>query len=270
MDSVNFFQEGSCFNCGDSPVIFRRHSGQYLCLNCFKNSIEAIIRKTISVYKLLSPNDKILVAFSGGISSTTLLYNIKKIQQSVYHGKPISALTIKTSMDQENLQRTKDFCEKYSLEQIFITSEEFSSDIKSDINKNMRNTKYDIIRIMLNYMNTLDYNVLCVGFNLTDIAEICLTQLLKESEKFEINKQSNIKVIFPLMRIPELEILMYSKLQNFNIEIHSDTLSNIDNVVHKFLDYCSKKSPEIEFNLFKVYLELSGIGFFDHVMPELL
>ena len=266
MDSVNLFQEGSCFNCGDSPVIFRRHSGQYLCLNCFKNSIEAIIRKTISVYKLLNPNDKILVAFSGGISSTTLLYNIKKIQQSVYHGKPISALTIQTRIEQEKLQRTKDFCEKHSIEQIFINSEEFSS----DTNKKMRNTKYDLIRIMLNYMNNLDYNVLCVGFNLTDIAEMCLTQLLKESEKFEINKKSNIKIISPLLRIPELEILIYSKLQNFNVEIHSDTIINLDNIVYEFLDYCSRKSPEIEFNLFKVYLKLSGIGFFDQIMPELL
>ena len=262
---MNLFQEGSCFNCGGAPVIFRRHSGQYLCLDCFKNSLEAIIRKTISIYKLLSPNDKILVAFSGGISSTTLLYNLKKIQQRVYHGKSISALTIQARLNQENLQRTKDFCEKHSLNQIFIPSDE----LDSSVNNIMRYDKYELIGIMLNYMNDLDFNVLCVGFNLTDLAEICLIHLLKESKIFKIEKNSKIRVIFPLMRIPEQEILIYSKLKNFEIKILSDKFINIDNVVHNFLDNCSKKSPEIEFNLFKVYLELSRIGFFDQIMPKL-
>ena len=262
---MNLFQEGSCFNCGGSPVIFRRHSGQYLCFDCFKNSLEAIIRKTISTYKLLSPNDKILVAFSGGISSTTLLYNLKNVQQRVYHGKPISAMTIQTRLNHENLQRAKDFCEKHSIEHLFIPSDE----LNSNINMKLRYDKYELIRTMLNYMNDLDFNVLCVGFNLTDIAEICLSHLLKESKIFKIEKNSKIRVIFPLMRIPEQEILTYSKLQNFEIKIHSDKYINIDNVVHNFLDYCSKKSPEIEFNLFKVYLELSRIGFFDQIMPKL-
>ena len=268
---MNLFQKGFCFNCGVSPVIFRRHSGQYLCFNCFKNSIEAIIHKTISNYKLLSPNDKILVAFSGGISSTTLLYNLNKIQQRVYHGKSISVLTIKTRLNQENLQITKEFCENFSLEQIIVTSDE----LNSGINEKMRYNKHELIRIMLNFMNDLDFNVLCVGFNLTDLAEICLTHLLKESKNFKVSKNNGIRVIFPLMRIPEQEILIYSKIQNFDINIHSvkslleQKFINIENIVHEFLNYCSKRSPEIEFNLFKVYVELSRIGFFDQIMSKL-
>ena len=268
MNSVNLFQKGSCFNCGDSPVIFRRHSGQYLCIKCFKDSIEAIIRKTISIYKLLNLNDKILVAFSGGLSSSTLLYNINKIQQRVYHGKSIAALTIDSGINEEYLQKTKKFCEKYSIEQIVITSEKF----KSNINKEMRNKKYGLIRTILNHINDLDFNVLCVGLNLTDIAKNCLIYLLKESESIlkDINNDNEIKIIFPLMRIPEEEILIYSKLLNFDIKISTDIPTKMEHIVERFIDYCSKKSPEIEFNLFNVYLELSRIGFFNQIMPKLL
>ena len=121
-------------------------------------------------------------------------------------------------------------------------------------------------------MNDLNFNVLCVGLNLTDIAKNSLIYLLKESESIlnDINNHNEIKIIFPLMRIPEEEILIYSKLLNFDIKSSSDTPTEIEHIVERFIDYCSKKSPEIEFNLFKVYLELSRIGFFDQIMPKLL
>ena len=266
MASVNLFQKGSCSNCGGSPIIFRRHSGQYLCFDCFKNSIEAIIHRTISTHKLLDLNDKILVAYSGGISSTTLLYNINKIQKRAYHGKPIAALTIDSGINRENLRRTKNFCEKYSIDQRIIASET----INNNINMKTGNTKCELMKIMLDYMNDLDFNVLCLGFNLTDIAKACLIHILQKSESSLKNNNFNkIRIISPLIRIPEEEILIYSKLHNFDIKISPGTPTEIEYVVERFIDYCSKKSPEIEFNLFKVYLELSRIGFFDQVMPKL-
>jgi cytoplasmic tRNA 2-thiolation protein 1 len=266
LDSVNLFQEGLCFNCSGSPVIFRRHSGQYLCINCFKNSIEAIIRKTISIFKLLNLNDKILVAFSGGISSSTLLYNINEIQKRVYHGESIAALTINSGIDRENLQRTKKFCERYSIQHFVISSDK----IDNIISKKEGNTKYELIRILLDYMNDLDFNVLCLGLNLTDIAKACLFNILQESEIPLNNNITKIKIIYPLMRIPEEEIRIYSKLHNFAVQISPDTTTGIEHIVDHFIADCSKKSPEIEFNLFNVYLELSRIGFFNQIMPKLL
>ena len=264
---MNFFQEGSCFNCGGSPVIFRRYSGQYLCLDCFKNSFEEIIRKTISTHKLLNLNDKILVAYSGGISSTTLLYNINKIQKRAYHGKAIAALTIDYGINRENLRITKNFCEKYSIDHRIIAPER----INNTISKKVENTKYELIRIMLNYMNDLDFNVLCLGFNLTDIAKDCLIHILQEPEiSSKDNKINKIKIIYPLMRIPEEEVVIYSKLHNFDTKIPPDTATEIEHIVDRFIAYCSKKSPEIEFNLFNVYLKLSRIGFFNQIMPKLL
>ena len=43
---------------------------------------------------MLQPNDKIIVALSGGKDSFTLLYNLFMIQKKLYNPKEIIALTI--------------------------------------------------------------------------------------------------------------------------------------------------------------------------------
>jgi tRNA(Ile)-lysidine synthase TilS/MesJ len=184
----------------------------------------------------------------------------------VYHGESIAALTINSGIDRENLQRTKKFCERYSIQHFVISSDK----IDNIISKKEGNTKYELIRILLDYMNDLDFNVLCLGLNLTDIAKACLFNILQESEIPLNNNITKIKIIYPLMRIPEEEIRIYSKLHNFAVQISPDTTTGIEHIVDHFIADCSKKSPEIEFNLFNVYLELSRIGFFNQIMPKLL
>ncbi|MFW9784227.1 MAG: hypothetical protein ACFFFB_18245, partial [Candidatus Heimdallarchaeota archaeon] len=78
-----FLKNGKCSSCeNDSIIIHRKISKQDLCTSCFENSIEENIYKTISKYKMLQPDKKIIVALSGGKDSITLLYNLIKIQEN--------------------------------------------------------------------------------------------------------------------------------------------------------------------------------------------
>jgi len=268
LDLINILKEGPCFKCYESPVIFRRYSGQNLCVNCFKSSIETIINKTISIYEMLNPNDKVIIAFSGGPSSTSLLYNLYKIQQNVYQANSIIALTIDNGLDPELLREMNDFCEKYQIEQIIISSEK-SNKPYNKINKNEINLRYDFIRELINYSSDQlgtdkTFNVLCLGINLTDIAEICLANLLKESNFSMRSKDEKLKVITPLMRIPEEEIYIYSKLNNLDLKYNENCKkTRLNSYILEFLEVCAENSPEINYNLFKVYLDLLKIGFFD-------
>ena len=63
-----------CTKCGNPQIIIKKEqSGQYLCKDCFIESIEKIVIKTIKKEKLLDRGDKVLVALSGGKDSVTAL-----------------------------------------------------------------------------------------------------------------------------------------------------------------------------------------------------
>ena len=63
-----------CTKCGNPNVIIKKEqSGQYLCKDCFIESIEKKVIKTVRKEKLLDKGDKVLVALSGGKDSVTTL-----------------------------------------------------------------------------------------------------------------------------------------------------------------------------------------------------
>lgn len=63
-----------CTKCGSPKVIIeKKQSGQYLCKDCFIESIEKKVIKTVRKEKLLDKGDKVLVALSGGKDSVTVL-----------------------------------------------------------------------------------------------------------------------------------------------------------------------------------------------------
>ena len=64
----------ACTKCGNPNVIIKKEqSGQYLCKDCFIESIEKKVIKTVRKEKLLDKGDKVLVALSGGKDSVTTL-----------------------------------------------------------------------------------------------------------------------------------------------------------------------------------------------------
>ena len=63
-----------CSKCSNPKVIIKREqSGQLLCKDCFIESIEKKVIKTVRKEKLLDKGDKVLVALSGGKDSVTTL-----------------------------------------------------------------------------------------------------------------------------------------------------------------------------------------------------
>lgn len=64
----------NCTKCGNSKIVIKRkQSGQALCQECFIESIQKKVIKTIKKENLLEKGDKVLLALSGGKDSVTLL-----------------------------------------------------------------------------------------------------------------------------------------------------------------------------------------------------
>jgi len=281
-----FFKKGICTSCKkDTFVIHRKHSGDNLCSTCFTKSVEKIIYKTISKYKMLSPRDKVIVAVSGGKDSLTLLHNLIKIQERTYHAEPLIALSINEGIHDyrdNSINNAVIFCKKNDIEHHVISFKERLGITLDEINKTKK--KSDNFRYTCNYCavirrrlindeaKQLGGDVIALGHNLTDIAETYLmnilfnrfhlisNQYLFKPEQAEINKFF-LKKINPLMKIPEEEIFLYANIKKIDYYISHCPFREQDPILRKrvlnFIEDCKHYSPEIEFNLLNGFLTLS-------------
>jgi uncharacterized protein (TIGR00269 family) len=71
-----------CRVCKTREAFFNRlYSGETLCKKCFTQSIEAKVRATMSRYHMLSFDDHLAVAVSGGKDSLSLLHILAKLRR---------------------------------------------------------------------------------------------------------------------------------------------------------------------------------------------
>lgn len=249
-NSENYIESKKCIKCNKSPTIQRRHSGQFLCLDCFKLSIENIISKTVAKYNMLKPKDNVIVALSGSKNSIILLYNLKKIQEKVYRSKPIIALSIEDGI---NIQITRELCEELSIEQVIINSNEIG--------------EYEPLWLQFLKIASTDLggNILALGYNLSNLANIYLNQLIFNKDLSQrIHYQDDyIKTITPLMRIPKEEIEEYFKIKNLGINkelvYKKGDNSTMKIYIENLIKDCKTYSPEIEYNLLNGLLDLIKI-----------
>ncbi|MFX1328964.1 MAG: TIGR00269 family protein [Promethearchaeota archaeon] len=280
-----FLKQGKCSQCKNIIIIQRPYSGENLCPECFQKNIEKIIYKTISKYKMIRPDDKIIIALSGGKDSVTLSYNLNNIQNRTYNSKPIKALIIDEGIKgyrENSIKIAVDFCRKHDIEYKIISFKErigFTLDEIIDIKKNSSDYKYacnycaTIRRRLLNDgAKELGGTILAMGHNLTDFAETYLMNILYKrldiiANQYFFKEENNninkfyIKKVTPLIRIPEEEIFLYVNIKQLNYYPSHCPYREKDPIIRKrvleFIQTCKKYSPEIEFNLLNGFLEIS-------------
>ncbi|MFX0083796.1 MAG: TIGR00269 family protein [Candidatus Hodarchaeota archaeon] len=281
-----FLKKGKCSYCNNLVVIERKYSGEKLCPSCFEKNIEKNLYKTISKFKMINSDDKIIVALSGGKDSYTLLYNLSMIQKNLYNPNQLIALTIDEGIKdyrENSIKNAIEICKELNIEHHLISFKErvgLSLDEIINIKKNLPDYKYacnycaTIRRRLLNDgARELGGNVLAMGHNLTDIAETFLMNILYKrfhliANQYLFKKENSrvdqffIKKITPLMRIPEEEIFLYANIKKFNYYPSHCPYRERDPIIRKrvldFIQDCKKSSPEVEFNLLNGFLELSS------------
>jgi len=100
-----------CTLCKRRDAVYMRpYSGEKLCAKCFCASIESKVRATIAKYEMLQPNDKIMVAVSGGKDSVSLLQVLAKIEKD-YPKASVCAVTV-----DEGIRGYRDEALKFAVE----------------------------------------------------------------------------------------------------------------------------------------------------------
>lgn len=116
-----------CTVCNRKDAVFMRpYSGEKLCGKCFCKSIENKIRATISKYDMLKPNDKIMVAVSGGKDSVTLLHILAK-KEKAFPEATLCAVTINEGIKgcrDKALRIAMENCRKLGVEHTVVSFKE--------------------------------------------------------------------------------------------------------------------------------------------------
>ena len=134
--------------------------------------ITTLVGKTNAQYELIKEGDKILVGFSGGKDSLTLIHTLKRMQSKAPFKFEFKAVTITYGMG-EQVQFLADHCKKYDIPHEIVDTQIFEIS-KEKIRKNSSFCSF-VSRMRRGYLYThaLDngYNKLALGHHLDDAME---------------------------------------------------------------------------------------------------
>ncbi len=238
----------------------------------FVNEFEDRIRETIVGHNLLSNNDRILVAVSGGKDSTVVLHVLHKL------GFPVEAVTVDAHIGcytQQNLENIRAVCQKLGVQlheipfrRAFGASLCAIRDFLKERGHNYRScTVCGVLRRSLLNRKAREIGAakLVLGHNLDDEAQAVLMNLLKNrpemnarlGPKVETGDERFVARVKPLYFIREDEVVKYSKLMGFPVKYGRCPCSveGFRHAVRDFLDAQEKSRPGIKENVVRVFLE---------------
>lgn len=215
-----------CKKCKDNAVL----ASPNYCQEHFMAYLETKVKKTITQFKLLTQNDKIVVAVSGGKDSLTLLYLLNKWY------KRITALAIDEGIHgyrEHTLVTLKQFCKQYKIPLHIVSyKKEFGKSLDDFLKQNPEMKPCTLCGAFRRYLlnkkaRELGASKIATGHNLDDEAQVIVMNLLRASPSQSarlgpssgiIKDKRFIPRVKPLYLCAEKEITIYSHLKNFGIQ----------------------------------------------------
>lgn len=194
-----------------------------------KNDLEKKVEGTIKKYCMIQPQDKIVVAVSGGSDSITLLsvlnnlrtkYNSDLVVAHVNHKIRKEAI-----IDEEYVQ---EFCNKINVE-FFVKSidvKELANNNKIGLEEAGRNVRYDFFEEVLEKTNS---NKIAIAHNKNDSVETIIMNIFRGTGVQGIKGIEPIKdnkFIRPLIECEKSEIEKYCEIKKLNPKIDKTNFEN--------------------------------------------
>jgi tRNA(Ile)-lysidine synthase TilS/MesJ len=182
--------------------------------------ISKLVGKTNAEYNLIQKGDRVLVGFSGGEDSLTLIHALKRLQSVAPYDFSFKAVTISYGMG-ENLKFLSNHCKEYDIDHSIIDTSIFEI-AKEKIRKNSSYCSF-FSRMRRGYLYTtaqeLGYNKLALGHHLDDALESFFMNFfyngtLRSMPPIYMAK-NGIEVIRPLIFCRERQLDAFAKQNNF-------------------------------------------------------
>ncbi|HLI45999.1 MAG TPA: TIGR00269 family protein [Geobacterales bacterium] len=223
----------SCKYCDNEVFYVRRYSGERVCKKHFVETFIDKVERTISENKLLSWNDSIMVAVSGGKDSLTALHVLSIIEKG--YPTRLFAVTIDEGVSnytELRVKHTQELCSKLGIDYHVYSFKDFYGHRLEEIVKiaKEKGSKLEpcsycgVLRRKL--LNTaakkLNATKVVTGHNLDDEVQTFMINMLRGDFERIIRgfgpiaqKEGFIPRIKPLKYIYEEEIMIYATLHDF-------------------------------------------------------
>lgn len=225
----------SCKKCLTEPVM-ELNNAKKLCKNCFFKYFEKKVFRTVSKYKLIDHEDKIVVGVSGGKDSLTTLYLLSKIQQKMREIK-LEALLIDEGIKgyrDETIEDAKKFCKEHKIKLHIVSFKKEVGDTLDNLIPKLNEKACNICGTFRRYLlnkkaRELKANKLATGHNLDDESQSIIMNTFRNQVFVNarlgpitgILKDKNfIPRIKPLYFLTEKEVMTYSFLKGFSLKFN--------------------------------------------------
>jgi uncharacterized protein (TIGR00269 family) len=238
----------------------------------FINQFENKVKNTIEKFNLISEDDKIVVACSGGKDSTVVLHILKKL------GYSVEALTVDLLIGEwskKNLDNLKKFCKdnEIKLHEINIRKELGYSIcyIRSTIQSKTNLNNCMICGVMKRWLinkeaRKLGATKLVTGHNMDDEAQTIFMNIINGNPKLSLylGPRSGVRDkkfterIKPLYLCSEEEVTQYSKMMNFPVLYKPCpcSLNSFRRKIKNILDDYETKNHDAKHNIVTTFLEI--------------
>jgi uncharacterized protein (TIGR00269 family) len=266
-----------CSGCKAGAIYFRANEGRHYCKKCFTRNIEKRVKTTISKFNLIEPNDRIVVALSGGKDSSNMLYVLNKIFKNNSKIKLI-AITIDEGIKgyrDESIKGAKTFCKQLGVEHYLLSFEErFGTNLDKIAKKTGKDGMCSICGVLRRYLlnekaRELKASKVATGHNLDDECQSILMNLIKGDLLRLARSGPNPKIkdhskfvqrIKPLIMIPEREsalCALVNEIPAYFSECPYAVFNSLRSETQNFLNRLENKSSGVKYSLLRSAERLS-------------
>lgn len=184
--------------------------------------ITKLVGQTNATYDLIKEGDKVLIGFSGGKDSLTLLHTLKRMQQKAPFRFDFKAVTITYGMG-ENVQFLADHCKEHEIEHEIVDTKIFDISV-SKVRKNSSLCSF-ISRMRRGYLYTHalenGYNKLALGHHLDDSMESFFMNFFYNGAMRAMppiyKAENGLMVIRPLIMCRERQLRAFAETNEVNV-----------------------------------------------------